>query len=95
MSGLQLTNKGSDQPLLQSNVTSTGLVGGWVTATPSTGTITPGQIQVISVQYDIGQNEFQGIYTADILLTTNAQPLAKVLTLLSHYMRHWSSLLSE
>ena len=29
------------------------------------------------MQYDVSQIDFQGIYTADVLITTNAQPIAK------------------
>ena len=49
-----------------------------MTADPVSGTIAPGQSQAITVKYDVSQNEFQGTYSAEILLTTNAQPLAKV-----------------
>lgn len=66
---------------LQANITSNALLGGWVTASPTSGTIAAGQDQVITVKYDVSQNEFQGVYTAEILLTTDAQPLAKVVQL--------------
>lgn len=45
---------------------------------PTNGTIPAGGSAQITVKYDVSQNEFQGVYSADILLTTNAQPLAKV-----------------
>jgi hypothetical protein len=64
--------------VVQTTITSPGVLGGWVSADPSNGTLAAGQSQAISVKYDVSQNEFQGIYSADILITTNAQPLAKV-----------------
>lgn len=70
------------------NITSNGVLGGWVSADPANGSISAGQSQQIAVKYDVSQNEFQGIYTADILITTNAQPLAKVCRSLSHRGPH-------
>lgn len=63
--------------MLQVNITSAGLLGGWVSADPVNGTLGSGQSQMITVKYDVSQNEFQGMYEADILITTTGQPLAK------------------
>ncbi len=46
-------------------------------AVPMAGTVAPGAVAAIKLNYDISQNEFQGINTADVLLTTTARPLAK------------------
>lgn len=62
----------------QVNVTSSAALGGWISASPINGSIAPGESQVITLSYDVSQNEFQGMYEADILITTDAQPLAKV-----------------
>ena len=37
----------------------------------------PSGVGTVTVQYDVSQIDFQGIYTADVLITTNAQPIAK------------------
>ena len=63
---------------LQVNITSSGLLGGWVSADPVNGTLAAGKSQAVTVKYDVSQNEFQGMYEADILITTTGQPLAKV-----------------
>lgn len=42
------------------------------------GSVAPNGIVNVSVLYDVSQINFQGIYTADILITTDARPLAKV-----------------
>ena len=59
------------------NITSSGLLGGWVSADPSNGTLEAGKGLTITVKYDVSQNEFQGMYEADVLITTTGQPLAK------------------
>ena len=61
----------------QVSITPRGALGGWVAAVPMAGTVAPGAVTAIKLNYDISQNEFQGINTADILLTTTARPLAK------------------
>ena len=48
-----------------------------MSAEPSNGTLGAGKSQIITVKYDVSQNEFQGMYEADILITTTGQPLAK------------------
>ena len=54
------------------------MFGGWLTATPSSGII-PGMSQAaVQLKYDVSQNEFQGRYQAQLLLTTSARPIAKV-----------------
>ena len=42
------------------------------------GSVAPNGVLNVSVLYDVSQINFQGIYTADVLITTDAQPLAKV-----------------
>lgn len=42
------------------------------------GTIAPNGVSNVSLLFDVSEINFQGIYTADVLLTTNAQPIAKV-----------------
>jgi len=76
--------------IVQTNITSPGILGGWVSADPSNGTLAAGQSQAVVVKYDTSQNEFQGIYSADILITTNAQPLAKVTRFILLSRRHQS-----
>lgn len=53
------------------------MFGGWLAGVPAAGAVAPGGVSVIKLTYDISQNEFQGVNTADILLTTTARPLAK------------------
>lgn len=72
------------QVWLQVNITSTGLLGGWVSADPFHGTLRAGQSQVVTLKYDVSQSEFQGMYEADILITTTGQPLAKVRLFFAH-----------
>ncbi len=40
----------------------------------------PNGVATVTVEYDVSQIDFQGIYTADVLITTNAQPIAKAST---------------
>ena len=63
---------------LQVSITPLGVFGGWLTATPSTGVIYPKSQTAIQLIYDVSQNEFQGKYQAQLLLTTTARPVAKV-----------------
>ena len=63
---------------LQVSITPLGVFGGWLTATPSTGVIHPKSQTAIQLVYDVSQNEFQGRYQAQLLLTTTARPVAKV-----------------
>lgn len=63
---------------LQVNITPLGVFGGWLTATPSTGVIRPKSQTAIQLVYDVSQNEFQGRYQAEFLLTTTARPVARV-----------------
>ena len=37
----------------------------------------PDGVGQVTVEYDVSQIDFQGIYTAEVLITTNAQPIAK------------------
>jgi hypothetical protein len=53
-----------------------------VLQTPPTGCTTGGSVAAdgvgqVTVEYDVSQIDFQGIYTAEVLITTNAQPIAK------------------
>ena len=48
------------------------------------GTIAPNGVSNVSLFYDASQINFQGIYTADVLLTTDAQPIAKVRESVGH-----------
>ena len=43
----------------------------------------PNAVGQVTVEYDVSQIDFQGIYTAEVLITTNAQPIAKAGCLLS------------
>lgn len=61
----------------QVSITPRGVFGGWLAGVPMAGTVAPGGVSAIKLTYDISQNEFQGVNTADILLTTTARPLAK------------------
>ena len=63
---------------LQISITPLGLFGGWLTATPPMGIIQPSSQTAIQLMYDVSQNEFQGKYQAQVLLTTTARPVAKV-----------------
>ncbi len=63
--------------LLQVSITPLGVFGGWLTATPSTGVIKAQSQQAVQLVYDVSQNEFQGTYQAQLLLTTTARPVAK------------------
>ena len=40
----------------------------------------PNAVATVTVEYDVSQIDFQGIYTADVLITTSAQPIAKART---------------
>ena len=55
-----------------------GIIGGWITVDPPNGTVAAGKVTSVQLQYDISQQGFQGQYTADVLITTNARPVAKV-----------------
>ncbi|CAK0762638.1 hypothetical protein CVIRNUC_002977 [Coccomyxa viridis] len=62
------------------SITPLSVFGGWLTATPSVGVI-PGMSQAaVQLKYDVSQNEFQGRYQAQLLLTTSARPIAKAFT---------------
>ena len=56
-----------------------GLLGGWIQATPANASVAPGQTATVVLMYNISQSGFQGSYIADVLITTNARPVAKVL----------------
>jgi len=59
------------------SITPRGVFGGWLSAAPASGAVAPGAAVAVRLSYDISQNEFQGVNTADVLLTTTARPLAK------------------
>jgi hypothetical protein len=61
----------------QVSVTPLGVFGGWLAATPAAGVIPPGGSAAVALAYDVSQNEFQGAYQAEVLLTTSARPVAK------------------
>lgn len=63
------------------SVTPLGVFGGWLSAAPAAGVVLPSSRSAIQLAYDISQNEFQGKYQAEVLLTTTARPVAKVRTL--------------
>jgi len=44
------------------------------------GSVAPNGVATVTVEYDVSQIDFQGIYTADVLITTNAQPIEKAST---------------
>ena len=46
--------------------------------------MSPNGVATVTVAYDVSQIDFQGIYTADVLITTNAQPIAKASAVWSH-----------
>ena len=60
------------------SVTPLGVFGGWLSATPLAGVVAPASAATIMLVYDVSQNEFQGTYQAEVLLTTTARPVAKV-----------------
>lgn len=66
--------------MLQTLATPLGLIGGWLTATPSSGNISASGQATIGLKYDFSNQEFQGINKADFLITTSGQPVAKVWT---------------
>ena len=55
-----------------------GVLGGWIHANPSNASIAPGEVAAVQLLYNISQQGFQGTYAADVLITTNARPVAKV-----------------
>lgn len=59
-------------------MTPLGVFGGWLSAAPAAGSVAPNSTAAISLAYDVSQNEFQGTYQAEVLLTTTARPVAKV-----------------
>ncbi|BDA42482.1 probable extracellular serine proteinase at N-terminal half [Coccomyxa sp. Obi] len=66
-------------PLMHVSVTPLGVFGGWLSAAPAAGAVAPSSQSSILLAYDVSQNEFQGKYQAEVLLTTTARPVAKVL----------------
>lgn len=64
----------------QVSVTPLGVFGGWLAAAPAAGVIAPGSSAKVVLSYDVSQNEFQGAYQAEVLLTTSARPVAKART---------------
>ncbi len=64
---------------MQVSVTPLGVFGGWLSAAPAAGAVAPSSQTSILLAYDVSQNEFQGKYEAEVLLTTTARPVAKVL----------------
>ena len=63
---------------MQVVATPNGLIGGWISAVPANGTIAPGKLANVTLQYDISDSSFQGVYAANVLITTNARPVATV-----------------
>ena len=63
---------------MQVSIRPNGVFGGWVSAQPPNATIAPSATGAFVLAYDISQNEFQGVNTADVLITTSARPSAKV-----------------
>ena len=61
---------------MQASITSSGILGGWVSASPANGSLAVNQTAVVTLTYDVSQQEFQGVYSADVLLTTSGQPAA-------------------
>ncbi|KAK9865466.1 hypothetical protein WJX84_003473 [Apatococcus fuscideae] len=75
---ITLTNQGNSSVNYTTNVTPLGLIGGWLTPTPASGSMSADGQATIGLKYDFSSQEFQGINTADLLLTTTGQPVAKV-----------------
>ncbi|KAK9816225.1 hypothetical protein WJX74_004951 [Apatococcus lobatus] len=76
---ITLTNQGNTTVSYSTLATPLGLIGGWLTATPSSGNISADGQATIGLKYDFSNQEFQGINKADFLITTTGQPVAKVL----------------
>ena len=62
----------------QVDATPSGLVGGWIAAVPANGTIPAASALNVTLQYNVSQTSFQGIYAASVLITTDARPVALV-----------------
>ncbi|KAK9817300.1 hypothetical protein WJX72_012366 [[Myrmecia] bisecta] len=76
---LTLANAANVSVTFAASAQPNGVIGGWISVTPATGTIPAGGFALIAIKYDFSQNQFQGINTANILITTNARPVAKVI----------------
>jgi hypothetical protein len=74
---------------VQVSVTWDGLVGGWLAASPTNGSIAGGAASSILLTYDVSDTGFQGVYTAQILVTTDAHPSAKVRYTAGMRVTHW------
>ena len=55
-----------------------GVIGGWIQASPTNASVAAGQVATVQLSYNISQQGFQGSYPADVLITTDARPVAKV-----------------
>ena len=64
--------------LLQVVPTSNTVIGGWLSAVPSNGTVAPGKVAEVVLMYNVSANPFQGTFAADVLITTSARPVAMV-----------------
>ena len=64
--------------LLQVVPTSNTVIGGWLSAVPSSGTVAPGKVAEVVLMYNVSANPFQGTFEADVLITTSARPVAMV-----------------